>query len=1727
MRGVAGRSAAWRGALLAAALLAPRAGNADTATSDLFTIDLRTSLANTIRLERLDDARSPLLVEARPGDVLHFHFAMRTADGAPLAAASFDCAVKLVGAAAGPGALSWTVERPGVATLTVRSDALSYSANPARLVFPQGSGWATADGKPVTIETALPDVSLARLASPWRDVYVVYADGSAGASGRIGKGPGSVAASLDAARLSVGGSAGAGLSLQLGPDGSLVLERRAGLIPATTLEVPAVGLTDATPFEAAGPSIAVGGERGGGLGQRLVIPAGDVPTDEARVTAAAFFLETASLAGALVPSPFVGIVQRAAAETARRLAGAPELLRSSTRAEWAEGAAGGTLRSEPLSLQNPVASSGSTSSTPLLVSASSLDGLVSSRSALPRTSAGAPSGGLENRWDVALAGSAAPASWTATLQEVFGPSWADGTSFSTSVLETLDAAGGLTQARVSIGAQATAEGDLALFRTKDHDGYDVGMTLSGAPVLEALRRESPSQLGALAGDGGTALSLSRDGALATASYVLERAEALAPAGSVAFVATADRRNGRVLSGTFDLGLESARIVGGDSPIAFNGTWEQARLVDDARRTCRSDGASWDVKENTTAASWQAAPSLERLLSEKLFAGVGPLLDGALRGLLGSASRVLAPAASSSGARLLAIDPFEVADAVTGRRGGRAGFAAAFDGFTATLQTGDPSRPEATAPAGSGAPSIRRALTTRRVYAGAAPLSRRETSSAQLTLVGNFVTLEARSAAGAPADPLPGAATLTVDLYADQAARMGADPALLSSARLFRWDSASGSWQLVDASAAAADGSSVSASIARPGTYAPGLLTTIAPDDSDGDGLRDSEEDVNGNGIVDAGESDPWARDSDGDGVDDAAERRAGTDPMSAASAPNRAPVLGEVGNRTLRVGETLALALRAVDPDGDRVTLSAQGLPSGAALDASTGAFSFTPKAAGTWRIAFTATDAPRSGAPLSDTKAIVLEAQAVAADADLTTLTRAVPIVLDARGAGGSHYTTELTLTNRGTTPVSMTLRYESSLGDASGSGAAVDTLAAGEQRVVPDALSYLRSLGLPVPEAALSGSQGGVLLVRFDGADSEAAVAATARTTTATAPPQPAGAAGLAYPGSPPDDASESTLTVWGLRDDAADRSNLAVWNPASEPVTVRVTAFSGDATGFSKVLRDGLTLPAFGWTQLSGVLSGTGIASGWVTVERTSASGRFGAYGVVNDNVTNDGSYFSPTAATVSGTRLTVPVLVETSAYRSELVLANRSASTATLALRYVEGLASSPGAGGTVTVRLRPHEQLLIPEAVDYLRRLGIAIGAKGTGDFAGALGITVSGVSLADVFAGARTAAPSPAGGQYGLFAPAVAEGDAARTEAWVYGLRADGTSRSNLALANAGAEADGSVTLEVQLFDGDRGGVAAGAPMELTLAPGQWTQETGILGALGVRNGWARARRTSGTAAWLAYGVVVDGSAPGDRTGDGSYVPMSTAEGNEITVTLPGGVPLVLVRIPAGTFRMGAPADERGTSAQEQPVHTVTITKDFYLGKYEVTQAQWVAVMGTNPSLFAACGGSCPVEQVNWETVRGTQGFLAKLNALLGTTKFRLPTEAEWELAARGGTQTRFSFGDALDGDDACGTNEAAAPYAWWCGTSLSSTHPVGTKKPNAFGLFDVHGNVWEMVEDWLGAYPSSDQTDPTGPSTGSVKAIRGGGFYQLLRSTRSASRYFDSPELGYGVVGFRLARTK
>ena len=223
------------------------------------------------------------------------------------------------------------------------------------------------------------------------------------------------------------------------------------------------------------------------------------------------------------------------------------------------------------------------------------------------------------------------------------------------------------------------------------------------------------------------------------------------------------------------------------------------------------------------------------------------------------------------------------------------------------------------------------------------------------------------------------------------------------------------------------------------------------------------------------------------------------------------------------------------------------------------------------------------------------------------------------------------------------------------------------------------------------------------------------------------------------------------------------------------------------------------------------------------------------------------------------------------------------------------------------------------------------------------------------------------------------------------------------------------------------------------------------------------------------------------------------------------------VWIPLGEFRMGSTS--RHADSDEKPVTRVRITRGFWLGKYEVTQRQWQAVMGKNPSSFQNCGGDCPVENVSWNDV---QGFLRNLNGRSGGQDYRLPTEAEWEYAARAGTRTDTYRGDITE---STGNDPVLNRIAWYDENSSNRTHPAGRKAPNGWGLHDMLGNVWEWVGDRYGDYPGGTVTDPTGARSGSYRVSRGGGWSVNAGYCRSADRFSDSPGNRAHFLGFRLLR--
>jgi formylglycine-generating enzyme required for sulfatase activity len=255
---------------------------------------------------------------------------------------------------------------------------------------------------------------------------------------------------------------------------------------------------------------------------------------------------------------------------------------------------------------------------------------------------------------------------------------------------------------------------------------------------------------------------------------------------------------------------------------------------------------------------------------------------------------------------------------------------------------------------------------------------------------------------------------------------------------------------------------------------------------------------------------------------------------------------------------------------------------------------------------------------------------------------------------------------------------------------------------------------------------------------------------------------------------------------------------------------------------------------------------------------------------------------------------------------------------------------------------------------------------------------------------------------------------------------------------------------------------------------------------------------------------------------------------SSITVDIPNlpedAKPLEMVLIPAGTFTMGSPYNEQDRIADEGPQHQVTITRPFYMGKYEVTQAQWQAVMGRNTASTYGVGNNYPVYYVSWDTcvrfcneLSERQGLRKVYNestqADMSANGYRLPTEAEWEYACRAGTTTRFYWGDDPN-------YSQIGQYAWYGGNSPSGTNEVGLKLPNAWGLYDMSGNVWEWCGDWFGSYANDAQIDPIGLINGSLRVIRSGRWFGEGSYCRSALRNGFSPGQGGNHIGLRLQRS-
>ncbi len=244
----------------------------------------------------------------------------------------------------------------------------------------------------------------------------------------------------------------------------------------------------------------------------------------------------------------------------------------------------------------------------------------------------------------------------------------------------------------------------------------------------------------------------------------------------------------------------------------------------------------------------------------------------------------------------------------------------------------------------------------------------------------------------------------------------------------------------------------------------------------------------------------------------------------------------------------------------------------------------------------------------------------------------------------------------------------------------------------------------------------------------------------------------------------------------------------------------------------------------------------------------------------------------------------------------------------------------------------------------------------------------------------------------------------------------------------------------------------------------------------------------------------------------------------EETVEIGNGVKMTFVLVPPGKFRMGSPEDEANRD-QDETLHEVALTEPFYLARYPVTQEQYQALIGKNPSHFQE--DTFPVETVSWEEARD---YAARLTTKRAEKQFyRLPTEAEWEYACRGGRacSKAFGIGDGRTLSSQQANFNGDRPYGGAPkGPYLRSPCPAGTYAANAFGLFDMHGNVSQWCGDWYGPYTTWEVTNPTGPAAGTERVIRGGSWFNFARYCRSANRFRAAPSYQYNTLGFRLARS-
>lgn len=718
------------------------------------------------------------------------------------------------------------------------------------------------------------------------------------------------------------------------------------------------------------------------------------------------------------------------------------------------------------------------------------------------------------------------------------------------------------------------------------------------------------------------------------------------------------------------------------------------------------------------------------------------------------------------------------------------------------------------------------------------------------------------------------------------------------------------------------------------------------------------------------------------------------------------------------------------------------------------------------------------------------------------------VPSVTHAPGANGTFFRSDLRLLNSSASPLSVTLLFTPSNTDGRTSRVTRNVTVPPEG-VLEEKDILLSLFGLGDDPGAF-----GSLEIRPRGGN----VAAAARTYNERAD----GSYGVYTPALPLEAAAGvgrlfvRELFLTSLLKSDGFRTNLGICEVTGGRAVVRGTLY--DLSGRVLASRS-WELPPWGHTQVNDVIGTLGAPSGeeaWMSLEVIDGSGWVLGYATVIDNGTSD-AIFVPAQPATPWKGLAIPAAASSPGafgayYRTDLRLLNADKAAAAFTVTFRPAIGSVTPGITSKSFDVPARSVLPLDDVVKLF------------GGSAGAIEVNPVGSGGAVVTARTYTGEPGtsygdtssgvPIWGPYGpLSALILPPGeDSYRVNAGVLNENINPSRFSFYLVGEDGTSLGGASVV-----------VPTNGQFQLNDALALPGRRPGNVARIEIE---AEDAQYHFQASFLAYLVVID-----NRSNDFVYVPAVPSPRPSVssTIALPGDVSLGLTIVRRGVFTQGSPESEGGRDSDELP-HEVFLTRDTYFGLTEVTRGQWDSLMHSGLSQ-----PSLPVAGVSWNSVAGPGGFLEKLNAHLAATgqtsfgTFRLPTEAEWERATRAGTSGAFSFSGYPEApcDLGCGPCPAGAENMVWCGDSVGGPATAMDRKPNAFGLFDVHGNVWEWVADWYGGYPTDFVTDPIGSATGTQRVVRGGGWNSEARLCRSANRFGYAPSESYDYVGFRMVASR